>query len=163
MTEDRVFRLREVASAAKGRIADDFIDRSVIADFRAEASPAVVLEVVDALTESQREAKSLSDKLVAAEERANWQNMPNRRYPLRGGYEFYINEEWACLRDAAVGEDVGMTASLMKTRFDPDDDRVRVRLVKDDDGLLDDLKQAEATIVAKDAEIAELRKRLANG
>lgn len=79
----------------------------------------------------------VSDKLN------DWQNMPNRNPAARGGYEFYINEEWACVRAAAIDESVDMSASLMKTRFDPDDDRVRVRLVKDDDALLEDLKKAE--------------------
>lgn len=32
---------------------------------------------------------------------------------------------------------------LMKTRIDPDDERVRVRRIKDDDAILDELKSAK--------------------
>jgi hypothetical protein len=80
----------------------------------------------------ERENAELREKL-------NWQNMPNRREPVRGGYEFYVNEEWTGLRDAALGEDVGFQAALMKVRYDPDDERVRVRRVLDDDAILEEL------------------------
>ena len=83
---------------------------------------------------------------------ADWQNMPNRREPVRGGYEFYINEEWTCLRDVALGDDPGFQASLMKVRYDPDDERVRIRRVLDDDALLSDL--AEMRDAIKEAQSA---------
>lgn len=74
-------------------------------------------------------------------EELDWQNMPNRREPVRGGYEFYINEEWVCLRHGALGEDPGFHAELMKVRYDPDDERVRVRRVIDDDAILQELAE----------------------
>ena len=76
----------------------------------------------------------------------DYQNMPNRREPVRGGYEFYINEEWTCLRDAALGEDLGFHATLMKNRFDPDDERVRVRRILDDDAILQELSEARKAL-----------------
>jgi hypothetical protein len=82
---------------------------------------------------------SLERQIAELKEFADWQNIPNRREPVRGGYEFYINEEWRGIRDAALGEDVGFQATLMKTRFDPDDERVRVRRVLDDDAILEEL------------------------
>ena len=87
----------------------------------------------------EREIRELREKL-------DWQNMPNRREPVRGGYEFYINEEWTCLRDAALGEDVGFHAMLMKVRYDPDDERVRVRRILDDDAILQELAEARKAL-----------------
>jgi len=78
-------------------------------------------------------------EIAELRENLDWQNMPNRREPVRGGYDFYINEEWTGIRDAALGENVGFQATLMKTRFDPDDERVRVRRVLDDDAILAEL------------------------
>lgn len=106
------------------------------------------------------EIQALRDKLEQAEamigcykqecsllrEKLDWQNMPNRREPTRGGYEFYINEEWSGLRDAALDSSTGGIASLMKERFDPDDERVRVRRVLDDDAILQDLKNASDAV-----------------
>lgn len=89
--------------------------------------------------------KSLAEGVRELQEQVNWQNWPNRREPVRGGYEFYINEEWTCIRDAALGEDPGFHASLMKVRFDPDDERVRVRRVLDDDAILKDLAEGRYT------------------
>ena len=63
----------------------------------------------------------LERKIAKLKEELDWQNMPNRREPFRGGWEFYINEEWTCIRDAALGEDAGFRASLMKVRYDPMD------------------------------------------
>lgn len=87
---------------------------------------------------------ALEAEIARLREDLDWQNMPNRREPVRGGYEFYINEEWTCIRDAALGEDAGFQARLMKTRFDPDDERVRVRRVIDDDALLADARKVYA-------------------
>lgn len=84
-------------------------------------------------------AEDLELQLNAALEKLNFQNIPNRREPTRGGYEFYINEEWSCIRDTALNEDVGCVATLMKTRYDPDDERVRVRRILDDDAILNEL------------------------
>lgn len=81
----------------------------------------------------------------------DWQNMPNRREPTRGGYEFYVNEEWTGIRDAALGEDAGFHATLMKTRYDPDDERVRVRRVLDDDAILRDLATEREGRAERDA------------
>lgn len=81
----------------------------------------------------------LMREIAELRENLDWQNMPNRREPVRGGYEFYINEEWTSIRDAALGENVGFQATLMKVRFDPDDERVRVRRVLDDDAILEEL------------------------
>jgi len=81
----------------------------------------------------------LMREIAELRENLDWQNMPNRREPVRGGYDFYINEEWTGIRDAALGENVGFQATLMKTRFDPDDERVRVRRVLDDDAILAEL------------------------
>jgi len=78
-------------------------------------------------------------------EQLDWQNVPNRREPVRGGYEFYVNEEWTGIRDAALGENIGFQATLMKVRFDPDDERVRIRRVLDDDAILQDLADARKT------------------
>lgn len=90
--------------------------------------------------------QELEKEVARLKEELNYQNMPNRREPLRGGYEFYINEEWTCLREAALGEDVGFRASLMKTRYDPDDERVRVRRVLDDDAILKELVELKALL-----------------
>lgn len=87
--------------------------------------------------------EALERQIAELREQLNWQNWPNRREPVRGGYEFYINEEWTCIRDAALGEDPGFRASLMKVRYDPDDERVRIRRVLDDDAILQDLADAK--------------------
>ena len=88
--------------------------------------------LLDALKEMEQQLDELKEQL-------DWQNMPNRREPLRGGYEFYINEEWTAVRHAALGEETGCVATLMKVRYDPDDERVRVRRVLDDDAILEEL------------------------
>jgi hypothetical protein len=100
-------------------------------------------ERLDAATCSR--CVALMREIEELREKLDWQNMPNRREPFRGGYEFYINEEWTCIRDAALGEDVGFQASLMKTRFDPDDERVRVRRVLDDDAMLEELASLKSS------------------
>ena len=82
---------------------------------------------------------ALERRIAELTEALDWQNVPNRREPVRGGYEFYINEEWTGIRDAALGENVGFQATLMKVRYDPDDERVRVRRVLDDDAILEEL------------------------
>ena len=89
---------------------------------------------------------SLEREIAELREQLDWQNVPNRREPVRGGWEFYINEEWTGIRDAALGEDVGFQATLMKVRYDPDDERVRVRRVLDDDAILRDLAEARKSL-----------------
>lgn len=76
----------------------------------------------------------------------NWQNNRNSGYPTKGGFEFYINEEWAGLATAALGADCGWCAALRKHRIDPDDERVRVRRVIEDDAILNKIAAAEARI-----------------
>jgi len=90
--------------------------------------------------------EKLEKEIARLKENLDYQNMPNRREPLRGGYEFYINEEWTGIRHAALGEDVGFRASLMKTRYDPDDERIRVRRVLDDDAILKELAELKALL-----------------
>jgi len=94
---------------------------------------------------------ALSADLAAAakenaelKEKLDWQNMPNRNPSHRGGYEFYINEEWTGLRGAAMDAEYGWHVALRKRRIDPDDERVRVRRVLDDDAILSDLAAAKA-------------------
>lgn len=101
---------------------------------------------------------ALEAEIARLREDLDWQNMPNRREPVRGGYEFYINEEWTCIRDAALGEDAGFQARLMKTRFDPDDERVRVRRVIDDDALLADARKSYANAEVTGAQHHETNK-----
>ena len=97
-------------------------------------------------------------EITELKEKLDWQNMSNRREPLRGGYEFYINEEWTGLRDAALGEDVGFQATLMKVRFDPDDERVRVRRVRDDDAILEELAALKSSANANCPPMGEKEK-----
>lgn len=94
---------------------------------------------VDCPSASCSRCAALERRIAELTEALDWQNVPNRREPVRGGYEFYINEEWTGIRDAALGENVGFQATLMKTRYDPDDERVRVRRVLDDDAILEEL------------------------
>jgi hypothetical protein len=86
----------------------------------------------------------LEREIARLREELDWQNVPNRREPVRGGYEFYINEEWTGIRDAALGENCGFQATLMKVRFDPDDERVRIRRVLDDDAILKEIAEIRA-------------------
>ncbi len=100
------------------------------------------------------ECVRLSEECKKLKEALDWQNGPNRNPAGRGGYEFYINEGWTGVRYAAMNEDPDFHATLMKCRYDPDDDRVRIRLVKDDDALLAD--------VAEMLRLAEENERLSN-
>ena len=120
-------------------------------------------EAIEALEATQRDLineirrrQEVEKQLEAMREKLDWQNMPNRREPVRGGYEFYINEEWTCIRDAALDGDVGFQASLMKTRFDPDDERVRIRRVLDDDAILEDAKAMREAVGVTHAVLSEL-------
>lgn len=79
--------------------------------------------------------KDEHDAVVAKlKEELDWQNQRNSGTPTRGGYEFYINEEWQS----------GGTPSLMRKRYDPDDERVRVRRVIEDDYLLAEINKLRA-------------------
>lgn len=102
-------------------------------------------------------ASQLERELAKLQEALDWQNVPNRREPLRGGYEFYINEEWTCIRDAAMDEDPGFQASLMKVRFDPDDERVRIRRILDDDAIFDELEAEKAENANLKQQVEELK------
>lgn len=106
----------------------------------------------------------VADALIAALEAAcsqlkfdnktlEWQSMPNRNPAGRGAFEFYINELWEVIGRIAIDSDTGCTAILAKRRRDPDDDRVRIRLIKDDDGLLNDLDDQAKRIAALEAEV----------
>lgn len=106
---------------------------------------------------SAAEIATLKAEVKNLKEQVDWQNMPNRNPAARGGYEFYINEEWSCVKTVALGDGTGTIATLMKSRFDPDDDRVRVRLVKDDDALLDDLRKSELLLAESQAEAERLK------
>ena len=105
---------------------------------------------------------ALEAEIARLREALDWQNMPNRREPVRGGYEFYINEEWTGIRDAALGENAGFQATLMKTRFDPDDERVRVRRVIDDDALLADARKSSANADLSGCEAVRSKSLLAD-
>lgn len=84
--------------------------------------------------------KRLEAEISRLKEKLDFQNMPNKRGPTRGGYEFYINEEWTCVRNAALDDQsVDCVATLMKVRIDPDDERVRIRKILDDDAILCEL------------------------
>lgn len=121
---------------------------------------AAEVERVEASERGARELyRNAEARAAAAEaerdkykELANWQNWPNRRGPTRGGYEFYINEEWTGIREANLDDSVDCAATLMKTRYDPDDERVRIRRVNDDDALIADADRAAAA----EAKVAEL-------
>lgn len=92
--------------------------------------------IVHALTSERDRLREECDKL---REELNWQNKRNSGYPTRGGFEFYVNEEWTGIAHAAIDTDTNFTASLMKKRFDPDDERVRIRRVIEDDALIAEL------------------------
>lgn len=73
--------------------------------------------------------------------------IPNRNPASRGAFEFYVCENWMFIRDCALDdENVGMNACITKRRDDPDDERVRIRRIRDDDVLLGDLAAANATL-----------------
>lgn len=93
-------------------------------------TPNGIIELVE-----KREYDKLREEL-------DWQNKRNSGTPTRGGYEFYINEEWLS----------GGSPSLMRERYDPDDERVRVRRTIEDDSLLkeiDELRAANAELIER--------------
>jgi hypothetical protein len=92
------------------------------------------------------EIESFRTELASAKEELNWQNHRNAGHPTRGGFEFYINEEWTGLANAALDADHGFYAALRKNRIDPDDERVRVRRVAEDDTILRELVAAEKCV-----------------
>ncbi len=102
------------------------------------------------LTAREREVKELRREL-------NWQNNRNSGHPTKGGFEFYINEEWTGLAAAALDKDAGWHAAIRKHRIDPDDERVRIRRVAEDDAIL---KQIESlTKQLEEARDVELQLR----
>ncbi len=103
----------------------------------------------DSHQRSEPTCSKLLDEIERLTDALDWQNKPNLLKPVRSGYEFYVNEEWSCLRDAALGTDVGFSAALYKTRIDPDDERVRVRRVIDDDLLLRELEDLRSQLTTQ--------------
>jgi len=103
----------------------------------------------------QKRNSQLERELNEAKEQLNWQNNRNAGYPTKGGFEFYINEEWTGLATAALDIDYGWHAALRKHRTDPDDERVRVRRVIEDDAILQQLTTALARV--KELEKAALQ------
>ena len=77
----------------------------------------------------------------------SWQNIPNAKGSVSGGYEFYINEEWTKIRNAPLDDDIGFLAALRKIRIDADDERVRIRRVLEDDAILDNLQEVASALV----------------
>lgn len=95
------------------------------------------------------ENERLKGELERVREELNWQNHRNASTPNRGGFEFYINEEWTWLAGAAMdAEDATSTATLSKRRYDPDDERVRVRRVIEDDAILNDIASLRSQLGA---------------
>ena len=93
------------------------------------------------ISEAYDTIKRLEAEISKLKEELDYQNMPNHHKPLYGGYEFYINEEWSTIRDGVLNKDCGFEATLMKCRYDPDDERVRVRRIIDDDAILQELEK----------------------
>jgi hypothetical protein len=94
---------------------------------------------------TERAAREQTEKDVAKlKEELNWQNHRNSGRPTKGGYEFYINEEWTGVAAAALDTDPGWHAALRKRRIDPDDERVRIRRVVEDDAILHSLAESES-------------------
>lgn len=83
------------------------------------------------------------DRIGILNEKLNWQNHRNSGWPTRGGYEFYAAEGWNAAPEMS---------HIMRERYDPDDDRVRVRRVAEDDQLLADLAAEKKRV----AELVEL-------
>ena len=110
------------------------------------ANPPQVSAGADSPPSPCSRCATLEREIGQLKEALDWQNMPNLRVPNRCGYEFYINEEWTCIRDAALGDSCGGVASLMKVRYDPDDERVRIRRVLDDDAILQELTEARESL-----------------
>lgn len=111
----------------------------------------VVQQLLDA-RESQQKAK-----IADLQQELDWQNHRNSGHATKGGFEFYINEEWTGLANAALDQDAGWQAALRKHRLDPDDERVRIRRVAEDDTIireLDDLTARNAALVAERDKLA---------
>lgn len=101
-----------------------------------EESEYEVVNLRNALAESERRREEAARKVEKLSQELNWQNNRNASHPTKGGFEFYINEEWTGLANAAMDTDPGWHAALRKKRMDPDDERVRVRRVIEDDALI---------------------------
>jgi len=109
--------------------------------------------------------RPIQEQLVACQrerdefrQELNWQNKRNSGFPTRGGFEFYINEEWTGIAATALDEEIGWSAGLRKRRIDPDDERVRIRRVIEDDAILTELANAIAERDALRTELAKARK-----
>lgn len=97
-------------------------------------------EELEALIENDvRSIKELEKEVASLREELNWQNHRNSGHPTKGGFEFYINEEWTGLASAALDSDPGWHCALRKRRIDPDDERVRIRRVSEDDAIIAEL------------------------
>ena len=102
------------------------------------------VDAYDAMEEEIARLRAENERLRVGLKEQDWQNQPNQNPASYGAYEFYINEEWNWFARAAIDDKVDMVAHLQKHRTDPDDDRVRIRRVMDDDGLLERITKLEA-------------------
>ena len=107
-----------------------------------------------------RKKEELASEVARLNQELNWQNNRNSGQPTRGGFEFYINEEWTGLASAALDSDPGWHAALYKKRMDPDDERVRVRRVVEDDQILKDISSLESALKVAKAERDDREARL---
>lgn len=62
--------------------------------------------------------------------------------PLRGGVDFFVNEEWR----SAIAPENCCAAGLRSYVIDPDDEPVRMRPLADDNALLDDCARYRAQL-----------------
>lgn len=85
---------------------------------------------------SSKREEELEKEIERLKEELNWQNTRNSGHPTCGGFEFYINEEWTGLANEALDAEYGWHCALRKHRIDPDDERVRIRRVNEDDAIL---------------------------
>jgi hypothetical protein len=126
---------------------------------------ALLKETQSSLVFSQKERYALSGELSAVKQERDelkreldWQNNRNSGHPTKGGFEFYINEEWTGLANAALDAYYGWHAALRKNRIDPDDERVRIRRVVEDDAILAELSRLQAACGEKDRALGRIWK-----
>lgn len=131
------------------------LKRAIVSRQDIEAERDSALSSLAALRE---ENERLKEKLKTANEELDWQNHRNSGHPTKGGYEFYINEEWTGLATAALDIDAGWQAALRKHRLDPDDERVRIRRVAEDDTIIRESDSLRTQLSSALATIEELRK-----
>lgn len=112
---------------------------------RAKAMVARNAELAKRVGELEKDNARLKDEL-------NWQNRRNSGHPTKGGYEFYINEEWTGIASAPLNYDPSWHAALRKKRIDPDDERVRIRRVAEDDELITQIDRLTAQLAEAQAD-----------